>query len=254
MAKIPLVKHAKISRSLFGAVSVRFQCINCKSPLTAKRSEIGRLDRCPDCGQTFVLSTEIERAISNAESEKSLAKAKASEAKILAKQQAREAKQKLQRDRELEETNRREISDRTRKSTAQQSIQDDDTSIALPDSNSLPKARQNDSKLENCANCSRVIGRLESPRKYESQTVCIECHERLSLRTTRAIEDTNHKTNRCCPACGSTIQPIRKSKGSVTVAILLLCLWIVPGVLYLIVYSGYVYACPDCGFKYGDAT
>jgi len=62
------------------------------------------------------------------------------------------------------------------------------------------------------------------------------------------------QTGHPCPACGSTEPAVKKAKGSTSMAILLLLLWVLPGVLYMIFYNGYVYVCPRCGYKYGDAT
>lgn len=58
---------------------------------------------------------------------------------------------------------------------------------------------------------------------------------------------------RQCPVCGSHATPKRVPKGSIVVLIILLFLWILPGLLYLIFCSGYVYKCPTCGAKLADA-
>lgn len=131
-------------------------------------------------------------------------------------------------------------------------------------------------KLEQCANCGQTIGRLETPCVYEDQIVCAECYARLgSIREYAAPIATHHtppsvlpgaehalidrrpaqiQTSSPCPACGSLEPAVKKAKGSRVALIILLLLWILPGILYLIFYNGYVYACPRCGYKYGDAT
>ena len=37
--------------------------------------------------------------------------------------------------------------------------------------------------LENCANCGRTIGHLETPNIWREVVVCAECHKRLSAAT-----------------------------------------------------------------------
>lgn len=123
--------------------------------------------------------------------------------------------------------------------------------------------------METCENCGRAIGQLETPFIWRESVVCAECHARLSPAgakiTTPFAQMAHVKTNppalpdyigsrRACPVCGSTGTPIRKAKGSSGVMILLLLLWIIPGILYAIFMSGYVFVCPKCGAKLGDAV
>ena len=158
-------------------------------------------------------------------------------------------------------------------------------------------------RLEECANCGRAIGRLEIPCLYKEQVVCAECRERLEgsgpeLVLSRPLSDVdfanemladssnataglapakiplNYSSSRvstsslhkagvticgprsvqACPICGSQAAPVRKAKGSTAVLIILLLLWLLPGILYLIFYNGYIWVCPSCGTKLGDAT
>ena len=51
------------------------------------------------------------------------------------------------------------------------------------------------------------------------------------------------------PNCGYRGAPRRESRGSCLIAVLLLCLGIVPGVLYLVIMSGHRYYCPRCGLQ-----
>jgi predicted RNA-binding Zn-ribbon protein involved in translation (DUF1610 family) len=133
-----------------------------------------------------------------------------------------------------------------------------------------------DPRLEECANCGRTIGRLETACVFKDQTVCADCYARLKPTIDYAAPvATGHtppsvlpalehalidrrpatiQTSRACPACGSTLPAVKKSKGSSVLLIILLLLWILPGLIYVIFYNGYVYVCPRCGYKYGDAT
>lgn len=137
--------------------------------------------------------------------------------------------------------------------------------------------------MDTCENCGQPIGKLETPFVFEESVVCKACHRRLSdnampteslkdlpeidfdLNSTGAIAPPSvqmknkSKTvipgiGRVCPACGSTAPAIKKPKGSRVLLIFLLLLWLLPGIVYLIVYSGYVYTCPRCGYKFGDAA
>lgn len=45
---------------------------------------------------------------------------------------------------------------------------------------------------ENCANCGRPIGRLETPRVWNDSAVCGECHQRLSHDST-VQSNANHE-------------------------------------------------------------
>jgi len=41
----------------------------------------------------------------------------------------------------------------------------------------------------------------------------------------------------------------RKSRGSVVLGLLLLCVGVVPGLIYFMLRSGYIYLCPKCGLQ-----
>lgn len=123
-----------------------------------------------------------------------------------------------------------------------------------------------------CENCERPFGKLETPREFEDHIVCVECFSKLSLETpappdARVADGTLDYLGPkgpsvpaaagvriACPACGSFKMPEKQEKGSALVMILLFLFAILPGVLYLIFMSGYIYVCPDCGAKRGDAV
>lgn len=131
-------------------------------------------------------------------------------------------------------------------------------------------------QLEECANCGRMIGRLETPCVFRDEVVCAECFSRLSSAigyaapsfrgssTSSVLPAAEHTLTdrrpssipvaRLCPSCGSTEQAVKKAKGSTVLLIILLLFSILPGLIYWIAFNGYAYVCPRCGFKYGDAT
>jgi hypothetical protein len=135
--------------------------------------------------------------------------------------------------------------------------------------------------LETCANCDRVIGRLETCHLWQNQTVCAECLAKLQKtdeapppsdiadQIDRELNELDHqrgtfesavvKPSRrqllpgqmiCInPNCGWIGTPERKSRGSAIVMILLLLIAVLPGLIYIIFMSGYDYFCPRCGCK-----
>jgi hypothetical protein len=112
-----------------------------------------------------------------------------------------------------------------------------------------------------CTNCGRIIGQLETPYEYDGFTVCGDCADRLNAELARAqavvqaadiVDMRRSRPARSCPICGSSRAPVSKSKGSTLVLLLLILFAIVPGILYAMFFSGYVYVCPKCGFKYGE--
>jgi hypothetical protein len=123
-------------------------------------------------------------------------------------------------------------------------------------------------KIEHCANCDRPIGKLETAFVFKEAVVCAECNARLTnaitpppLPSRAAIVAYAAPTamrpaatgldHIICsnPACGYIGTAQRKAKGSLVVGILLFVLGVLPGLVYLVVYSGYVLVCPQCGMK-----
>ncbi len=51
------------------------------------------------------------------------------------------------------------------------------------------------------------------------------------------------------PQCGYAGPPKRKAKGSLVLGLLFMLFFIVPGLLYLLLTSGYRYMCPRCGVQ-----
>lgn len=54
-----------------------------------------------------------------------------------------------------------------------------------------------------------------------------------------------------CPNsnCGYKGKPARKARGSLIVGLLLCLLFLLPGLLYFMLRSGYRYLCPNCGLQ-----
>lgn len=54
------------------------------------------------------------------------------------------------------------------------------------------------------------------------------------------------------PNCGYVGAMNRKARGSWAIAIVLLLLWVLPGLIYLMIYSGFDLVCPNCKMKVGS--
>jgi hypothetical protein len=139
---------------------------------------------------------------------------------------------------------------------------------AVARSPSPPQPRQ----IQTCANCGSTIGKLETTQLYQEHVVCGACYSRLSAQvpaepigyaTPRTVAaapagpvsfHNAHGPPIICPNpnCGYTGPSERKSKGSAVMMILLLLLWVLPGLIYAFVYNGHVLSCPNCGIKIRD--
>lgn len=137
--------------------------------------------------------------------------------------------------------------------------------------------------METCANCDRVIGKLEKPHVWQDQVVCASCHKTLSESgepiavaaeiygeadfrdlsdqelAREARSNLSARSSRPSPLageivchnpnCGFVGRPTRKNRGSVIVAVFLLLVGVLPGLLYILAMSGYDYFCPRCHMK-----
>lgn len=52
-----------------------------------------------------------------------------------------------------------------------------------------------------------------------------------------------------CPCCGRRGPGVRRRKGSAVVMVFLLCIAIIPGLLYAILCNGYTLSCPKCNYR-----
>jgi hypothetical protein len=131
-------------------------------------------------------------------------------------------------------------------------------------------------ELETCANCGRAIGKLEMPHLWNEQVVCGECINRLSPPVTTATPSTptqsleqlsqqlsrNHTDQpprrnlmpgeRVCPNpnCGFCGKGKREARGSGVIFVILILLWIIPGLIYWALCGGYRIVCPKCGMEW----
>jgi hypothetical protein len=131
-----------------------------------------------------------------------------------------------------------------------------------------------------CANCGGTIGRLETPYAWGDYVVCGVCYQKLAARPVAAGPAADGDTidmgtptpqyqapttyRRFPKAKGPVIicpnpncryhgKSIKKAKGSFIVLLILLSIMVLPGLLYLIFFSGYTLICPNCGMKVRDA-
>jgi hypothetical protein len=144
--------------------------------------------------------------------------------------------------------------------------------------------------LETCRNCGRTIKGMEQAFVFDDHVVCEDCRREL-LRA--KIEKQKHYTPPQeeelveqirevaeaevipyatparyeppspppissavppCPGCGARAAAIRKQQGSMGLCVLLLLLWLLPGILYYALCCRYAMVCPQCGLKRGEAA
>ena len=129
----------------------------------------------------------------------------------------------------------------------------------------------NSTLCETCANCGRVIGKLETPHVWNQQVVCGECINRLSPPVA-AISSPSaqplpyasnqiHQPARRVPNVGERICPNpncgfcgtgkKVARGSGVIFTILILLWIIPGLIYWALCGGYRIVCPKCGMEWG---
>ncbi|MCY3017494.1 MAG: zinc ribbon domain-containing protein [Planctomycetota bacterium] len=106
--------------------------------------------------------------------------------------------------------------------------------------------------LKECPFCAEVIKRKAIKCKHCGADLVTAKQDAPVI--SRADEVVPHRERRLCPMCRSAQPAVKKRKGSILVAIILLLVFLLPGIIYCIVYSGYTYECPDCGYRYGDAS
>ena len=94
-----------------------------------------------------------------------------------------------------------------------------------------------------CPFCSEAI--LADAKK------CKHCGEFLDRRNASAPAAVLGPGDVICPNPNCRYQgpPRKVARGSILVALLLLCCFILPGVLYAIFMQGYRYHCPRCGLQ-----
>lgn len=105
--------------------------------------------------------------------------------------------------------------------------------------------------MQTCENCESKIGALEKPLQWDGHTVCAPCHAKLSSASSTKSPLASGEIE--CPFCHKNIVPKKQAKGDMVTAIVLLICGIIPGVVYLAKYSGYMTQCPACKVKLADA-
>jgi LITAF-like zinc ribbon domain len=109
--------------------------------------------------------------------------------------------------------------------------------------------------LGTCANCGDKIGALEKSIIWENHIICQTCHAKLSAQANASTMDLEERKpgEISCPFCHKLVVSVLKARGSMAVAILLLLLFILPGLIYMVTNSGHIKACPKCDTKIADA-
>jgi DNA-directed RNA polymerase subunit RPC12/RpoP len=118
------------------------------------------------------------------------------------------------------------------------------------------------STLYSCANCQRTIGALEQPYKWGDNIVCPQCcallQQSMSVATAEPPRQPIYRGAKgphvICPNpnCGYVGRSMRKQHGSMAMTIILLLLWLLPGILYAIFCRKRYLACPKCGVAIRD--
>lgn len=134
--------------------------------------------------------------------------------------------------------------------------------------------------METCENCGRIIGNLETPHAWRERVVCAECRQRLDRNATPEVPPppplniAGHAAaigvipygasapppppfamrhgERICPNpnCGYCGSGKKEARGSRLLFILLILVWIIPGLIYWAVCGGYRIVCPKCGMEW----
>jgi|GEM_PF-6979231 len=140
---------------------------------------------------------------------------------------------------------------------------------------------------EKCDNCLLIIKRMDAPQIHGKWVLCPECYERLKkdnelteIKTASLPQPVRRRTKPVIlraamrgidavaksmvaspaslprgaiicpnPNCGYRGKPRRRARGSLFLLVFLFCLFIIPGLLYLMFRSGYVLICPRCGLQ-----
>lgn len=124
---------------------------------------------------------------------------------------------------------------------------------------------------EICENCGRQIGKLETPMLHDEHIVCMECYERLARANLPAklTESDIYTPPRdlptiptmvvggvvgtapmigavTCRFCGNIGAPVRESRGSGLILLILLLCGVLPGIFYALAFNGYDIKCRRC--------
>ncbi len=139
----------QISKSLFGAKIVRFDCPRCKERLRAPLSDAGKSDTCPDCSVKFIvpgidaLNHEKRRSIDEAERKAEETDRKRAEKEL--KRKAIDEERAAKREKQIEAEKTLAIENENKRRQKQQDLEESNSNKPeLPPP--LPKEREKQSK------------------------------------------------------------------------------------------------------------
>lgn len=67
MSDVPRIDEVDVKRSIWGKITIKYECLDCHSPLISDREEIGKRDQCPFCNAEFLVPKEVEQEIRHKE-------------------------------------------------------------------------------------------------------------------------------------------------------------------------------------------
>jgi len=150
MAKIPVIRKAKVSKNVLGKYKIEFPCPACKASLKSVREDVGIADECPTCGSGFVLHTDIMMYVEAEEAE------------------ANRLKQRKEKERSEREVQRKPNEEQLRQYEEQLEIEKQQREKALSDGidradrlkNNYPKLSANLGHIETIAKVLLFLGLL----------------------------------------------------------------------------------------------
>lgn len=92
----------------------------------------------------------------------------------------------------------------------------------------------------------------EEGRKYQSRDNAPSAPQPTVNSGTQEQQEPSREIV-ICPNCQSAVKPRKESKGSTLVMLVLLLLFIVPGMIYGLFRGGYKHVCPKCGHTLAES-
>jgi uncharacterized protein with PIN domain len=98
-----------------------------------------------------------------------------------------------------------------------------------------------------CQNCNRTIGKLEEPHQWDDHVVCAQCSTLLARQAPSKKTKEGEEFVICPNAnCGYHGKAVKQACGSRAVAYTLMILGGLPGLIYILVTTGWEIKCPKC--------